>query len=183
MPRLAIVAMSASIVEDLDFGDLLKAAFEDQPLTVEEDLGARSLTSKKRKASIHDLNGPVQRQDLEAGHAAATSLANPAVPHPGEPLKPQRWRNARRSKKRRKEAQAATPLDRKASNRTREEHVQLCDATVCPSSHTANDMPATNGAYKARNEARDGETMTAYKSVQDFLDQHPDFQLVPREGK
>ena len=171
-----------------DFGNLLKIAFKDKELTVEEDLSlvpdmAHGTISHKWKASSD--KSPPDSEGLTLCKTATLLTKPPATSStPADSsFQHSKWRNIKWAKQWREKTQAATPLTQKASDWTCAEHVQLAEVVTDPSGFTACNMSVMNGAYKASKECYDGEAMVRYPMIEDFLEKHPNFHLIEWDGK
>jgi hypothetical protein len=149
-------------LQSYDFSHELEVAItsaEEEWLTVEEDLGlgAAALAYGKRDSTTRPGGEGDEKRSLHTQSKA----------------------NSKRAKRR---AQKAHPAGRQASNRTREETVQLADPLEADLGFSTADLRATRGAYSAQREDRNPNVRKKYSSLEEFMSNHPGFALVPWDG-
>jgi hypothetical protein len=143
-----------------DFGTQLKAALGgDELFTIEEDLGFQTHLDSHR-----DPNPPSRPTD----ELDPTPLVR---------------RSKSKAKRHQKRLQASLPGNRQASDRTRMDHVQLSELIQAHPDFVSTNLQATNGAYTARLGGHDPTAQKKYSSVEGFVAENPEFQLVEWDGK
>lgn len=148
--------------QPFDFGEELKVAMasaEDERLTVEEDLGLGPIISASGKRD------PSSRPDQQSDQTRTHHTQSKA--------------NSKRAKNR---ATKAHPARRQASDRTREEHVQLAEPQPVGSGFSTTNLRATRGAYSAWREDRNPSARKAYSSPAEVMSENPGFTLVRWDG-
>ena len=131
----------------------------DELLTTEEDLG---------------LHTPLVSQG---------NLDPPSRPNDKLESTPPVRRSKVKAKRHQRRLDASRPRNRQASERTRMDHVQLSEPIQTHPEFASTKLQATNGAYSAWLGGYDNDAQKKYLSIEAFMTENPEFQLVDWDGK